>query len=445
MNRSLFAPPSSISSMALMLMMVFLPMSDVRVVPSLMVAEFFAVVFVASVFAELLINPGKKIGGAIMMIFLVYFLAMICFLIIYFVSVVWDANVTPWGGESVFFDVYFTPALDYVSGYAAPELRNALVTIFNMCLLPMAMVLVGLRSMAELRAAILCLGLGCFYVLAHVVLAVANVVPMIDSYWWRFGRASGLTVHPNALGIVATMFVPIAMAVIWKRVSLIRIACAAGLLILAYQVVEYSGSRRAIVVFMALIVFGVLIWPNNVAARATRFLAVVCLGLVSVSSLAILRGVIPATPGTVWWRLFHGSSNADANREVLSAIAWEQAWASPLFGVGFEALTVAHNFFLQMFHIGGLLGLISYVALLVMPAIFVARELLRDVEIGPEVMVISSLLVNIYLTALTEASANDITHAAILGLAMVWSVKRYNLEGASSIRVNFHMLRTRSV
>jgi O-antigen ligase len=169
------------------------------------------------------------------------------------------------------------------------------------------------------------------------------------------GRESGLTSHPNNLGLTCAMAVPLALYFAERsRWWLAVIAVLVG-----GEVV--SGSRAGQVSF-ALAVVVMLSGPLRRSIRARRR-AVVSLGVILILVLASSTFREQFAPVI---RIFNRSSTSESNlaREDRARAAFEAFKESPMFGRGMSRATGGHQMELQLLATGGivlLLGFLIYV------------------------------------------------------------------------------------
>ncbi len=177
------------------------------------------------------------------------------------------------------------------------------------------------------------------------------------------GRYAGLTVHPNHLGLVAVMALPVALWWLNSRPAwstrLVG-AVLAGLLTLG---VLASGSRAALIALLVVGALSLLVQMRN-RSGGTMSPFVLLLGCALVVGAVSL--VMPTTMGNALTRLLGQSDSAVANQDRLDAMtaSLTSYFASPLIGVGFSTVKVANNLALQSLQSGGLLaalGLAVYI------------------------------------------------------------------------------------
>jgi len=171
-------------------------------------------------------------------------------------------------------------------------------------------------------------------------------------------RQTGLTDHPNTLGLVCTIAVPFAVHFISE--SRRRWLPCIALVLLCGGVVA-SGSRGAQMVFPAAGLVAIVVSPHRkkvVGWLAATLTAAVLGGLTALTQLA---------PG-ILDKLFrfddNGSSvGSNEQRASLHLQAWNDFKNYPIFGIGIKHIAEAHNIYLQMMSAGGIVlvaGMLIY-------------------------------------------------------------------------------------
>ena len=161
-------------------------------------------------------------------------------------------------------------------------------------------------------------------------------------------RETGLTDHPNTLGLVCTIAVPFAVHFISE--SRRRWLPCIALVLLCGGVVA-SGSRGAQIAFPVAVLVAILVSPHKkkVAGRlAATLTAAVLGGLTALTQLA---------PG-ILDKLFRfdgsrASLGSDDERAFVHAQAWNDFKDYPIFGIGIKHIGEAHNIYLQIMSAGG--------------------------------------------------------------------------------------------
>lgn len=172
-------------------------------------------------------------------------------------------------------------------------------------------------------------------------------------------RATGLTNHPNHLGLVAAMALPVAVARLgaggWRALA------ALGLVPLLLVGVFASGSRGA---FIAAAAGVVILFAFGAATRRLR--TTLLLFGVPVVAFVVLIAVIgnnELLTGSVTVERLAGGGGAtlsDNARRVTLSRSLGEALENPLVGDGFEEVRTAHNIYVQLLQAGGILALIGF-------------------------------------------------------------------------------------
>ena len=181
------------------------------------------------------------------------------------------------------------------------------------------------------------------HVSRNLTLATLRTGYQFDSH-----RETGLTDHPNTLGLACTLAVPFAVHFISQ--SRRRWLPCIALVLLCGGVVA-SGSRGAQIAFPAAVLVAILVSPHKkkvVGWLAATLTAAVLGGLTALTQLA----------PRVLDKLFRfdesrGSLMSNDERTFLHAQAWNDFKHYPIFGIGIKHIGEAHNIYLQMMSAGG--------------------------------------------------------------------------------------------
>jgi O-antigen ligase len=186
-----------------------------------------------------------------------------------------------------------------------------------------------------------------------VDLAGFHIAPLAAPH----GRTAGLTIHPNYLGLVCTVAIPLALYWItrggrWRAAGLIS---TAFLLLGTYG----SGSRVSAVTALLGVVVTVILIPGlrpglGVVVPAVGILI---LGLFLVAGDQILQQI--RISGNLSTSV--NTATSDSTRTNLANLALTQFEARPLQGVGPSVLTQAHSIYLQLLAAGGVIAMTSFV------------------------------------------------------------------------------------
>ena len=183
--------------------------------------------------------------------------------------------------------------------------------------------------------------------LTHVSRSL-TLATMRTGYQFDNHRETGLTDHPNTLGLVCSTAVPFAVHFISQ--SRRRWLPCIALVLLCGGVVA-SGSRGAQITFPAVVLVAVLVSPQKkkVAGRLAATLTVAVLG-----GFTALTQLAPRILDKLF--RFDGSPSilgSDDERALVHAQAWNDFKEYPIFGIGIKHIGEAHNIYLQMMSAGG--------------------------------------------------------------------------------------------
>jgi hypothetical protein len=208
------------------------------------------------------------------------------------------------------------------------------------------------RLFADLwmASATICAAVGCLDRLAGTGITESLVAPLQGAPVGD--RATGLTFHPNYLGLFAAMALPLGIVRITQTSGPRRLGmtAATGILTLGVQL---SGSRLALVA--ALVGAGLLL------LLVPRFRSKIALGFLSCAAVAIVFLVVAPTGQTALERLGGDPSAEAATRERQAIIeeGLEVGLEHPLTGVGFDRVLDSHSVLVQFFMAGGVVALAS--------------------------------------------------------------------------------------
>ncbi|MFC6397846.1 O-antigen ligase family protein [Luteococcus sanguinis] len=170
------------------------------------------------------------------------------------------------------------------------------------------------------------------------------------------GRQAGLGSHANSLGVSALLAFPIATWIARrhaKRGVLLQTLLVVGIVL--------SGSRGAQALLVVVMVGMALVLPH--ARRPLAILGLVALVAAPLAMQAI--GGLETIQGTLL-RFGNNEGGADSNAERTAVALQGLADFSqrPIFGVGLNQITYAHNIYLQMLSAGGVVLLTGILLLL---------------------------------------------------------------------------------
>ena len=176
------------------------------------------------------------------------------------------------------------------------------------------------------------------------------------------GRVNAFTAHPNHLGIVCAMTVPVALwGTLQRRASSLpfgRVAWFAALALLVGGIFV-SGSRAAVIGGLAgcAFVFLLGIRRGRAAVGLTAFFAVALL------VISLLSSSVDQTESASVFERLGGNTSAqtsDAGRFDAFDEAIEGFANSPIYGEGYQFARQAHDIYLQLLQSGGVLALVAF-------------------------------------------------------------------------------------
>lgn len=207
------------------------------------------------------------------------------------------------------------------------------------------------------------------WLLAAVVTSVVGIVDLLQvtsigssltstDFLAGTGRVSGLTLHPNHLGLVAAMALPVAAS----KLSARGCARATGIVALPSLLggVAVSGSRGALVAGVGGVVMFYLFQSHSSRSPGAAVLAAAIVAAVAVLALSPAAG---DQFGVVTRERLDGGSyttESDTARRSLFADALSEGLDNPLIGQGFERVRAAHNIYVQLLQAGGVLALTGF-------------------------------------------------------------------------------------
>jgi len=170
----------------------------------------------------------------------------------------------------------------------------------------------------------------------------------IERDFWR--EQAGLTVHPNMLGLISAMTLPIAISRLGSADSRRRLYYVAAIAILVAGI-GVSGSRIALISGVLgvamIVVLSTGTWRLAALMAAAGAVVTGAILVVGLGSVPVVERI--TTEGLI-----------DPRRVVLYEEVWQAIQARPLLGYGFENLRGTHNPYLQLLQAGGLLALFSF-------------------------------------------------------------------------------------
>ncbi len=186
-------------------------------------------------------------------------------------------------------------------------------------------------------------------------------------------RVAGLAFHPNQLGILSAIALPVACWFATRARGAPRLAYIAGAAVLLAAIIQ-SGSRAAFIAAILSLLYLALVQPP--LRRPLVLLAVLA---------GVATAILPTTEGdTTALERFGSSSRSAQESDVTRALLAEQALddivARPLIGTGFHAVDGAHSIYLQLLQAGGVAALLAF-GIFVVGAVRVALRLSRHASL----------------------------------------------------------------
>jgi O-antigen ligase len=171
-----------------------------------------------------------------------------------------------------------------------------------------------------------------------------------------------MSLFANELGAFSAMVLPVLMMWLFDKQTPRPLRWVAiPLMLLNFYAIQLSGSRSGILgAIAALLVFGY----NWLRAQPVRGAMMILAGVLVLYVSSTVNNCMQVGANTdctlsAWDRLFggNGTDRSDQVRENLLNEAKEQLDKSPLIGVGYHAVRISHNSFLQILVSGGILAL----------------------------------------------------------------------------------------
>ena len=171
-------------------------------------------------------------------------------------------------------------------------------------------------------------------------------------------RAPGLTGHPNHLGLVAAMALPVAVS----RLGAGGVRGLAALIFVPLLImgVGVSGSRGAFIAAAAGIV---MLFAFEISTRRARTTLLLFGAPVVTFVLVVSMLGNNELAGSVTIERLRGGAGAglsDEQRRQTLKESLEEALAHPIVGAGFAEVRTAHNIYIQLLQAGGLLALAGF-------------------------------------------------------------------------------------
>jgi O-antigen ligase len=168
------------------------------------------------------------------------------------------------------------------------------------------------------------------------------------------GRADGLALHPNSLGLSASFGLCIA---VWRLVesrNRLRLYYACLALLCAVGIVN-SGSRSA----LPAVLCGIIVMLKYARFRVRPRHVVTLIGLVVALGAS---GVYNIASSPIFERLVVGAPESNAERTINRNEVFERVFAHPIVGSGFSRARQAHSVYVQVVDIAGWIGAMAFIA-----------------------------------------------------------------------------------
>lgn len=229
----------------------------------------------------------------------------------------------------------------------AESFINLMRFIVTTMLMPLAVASLAPRR-AEVRRMAWAYVLGCT---ASSLVSFTAMNPVV-------GRSAGLSSHPNVLGI-SVAFALALLAGLVDRTSVRQRWYGAACAIVLLGGLSRSGSRAAVIAL--LVGLGAYLAITHRYRAAWYLLTIVVIG-----ASVILAGFVGLPGDSALGRITQasvGTRESNEARAVLAAVVIERVDSHPIMGSGFGNATEAHNIYIQIVDIGGLLAIAGFVAL----------------------------------------------------------------------------------
>lgn len=174
-------------------------------------------------------------------------------------------------------------------------------------------------------------------------------------YWGK--RESGLTLHPNTLGLYCSLAVPACMALALRSHRISGFVLWAGGAAMLLYAIDLSGSRTgmlAAIAATAMVLFLFLVFRKR--SEATRQYVWLVVMIVAVLAAFQYRDVGGDSALDRLLRVSRTSALADTQREYIHRASQAAFWEHPFVGNGYRYVLKAHNHALEMLESGGVMG-----------------------------------------------------------------------------------------
>lgn len=400
----------------------FLPLGEVKLTASIAWSDALFLLALMVAVIELFVVRVVAIERAAIDLFIVYGVVVLLLGLVYLAHSLGNNYELVWDGSQK-----YRADLNSVVGYVrmlglstnSIEARKFVLVLIALAIVPVSFALFRVATYRYYILLLQCLALGAVVGAVYVWVDYLGVIEgRFQGRWIGFGgRPAGLTAHPNALASNCLLALP----GILTSFTLSRKLVAKGLWLFAlwliWSVLGFSASRSGAAQFLFIV--GVFfVWSDNVPWLVVRaFLLFLVLFVVLSSETSLGSAGVE--------RLYtDGEGVSSLTRRVLANVASGQAWESPFIGVGYQAVGFAHNLYLQMFHVGGVMGFIAYLVATFAPLVMLLRfrrgALHRAEHIVYKVMVVC--IVNRALFSFVESNTSDFAKSIFYGLCIMLAV-----------------------
>ena len=234
------------------------------------------------------------------------------------------------------------------------------------------------------------------------------------------GRAHGLTMHPNHMGLHCATALFLIVATIRKNDTRVKRAFALAASLILLLGILISGSRGALLsIFIMGLLIGFISFRHLYRSKVLLPLVFIASGLAIIATLNQDQQLFEA-----WNRLMGGADvTAESNLARIQSYsdAWQDFLNHPLAGSGYASIAAAHNIYLQILQSGGLIGTVGFLLYFAAP-IWHVRRLLKSKQMDNLTLgVVSSI--GIFL--INGLVTNTIyVRSALIPMGLLWALIR---------------------
>lgn len=311
--------------------------------------------------------------------------------------------------------IYWSPEFSYNINY--------LSFVFNTALFPLAVFAVRVRSLAEFRFILLAWTCGALYGGLFVIAYTHGFISHYDYYWVKFGRASGLTTQPNVLGFNIVLALPGLLLFFCEvRGWLVKGLIVLGV-VLVWITIDATGSRTAVGGFVFMFaIFLVMRSQDRIRGAMIGGGILLAVGISRKLLALLFEGTL--RHGSALERLLGGATHSNAQRDVLNSMSFHVWTENPIFGAGYNYLRQAHNLYLQILTVTGVVGFLCFIVALGMPLFFL---LINRTERNArnEVAALWAALVTLLAMAWIQPGLTDLNTSIVFGLTLYLALNPY--------------------